>query len=148
MPRLGRAIPAVAAVAVLASVLMDAKVEVNRRRAEHADLARIFASTWLPPSAVFFADRPGLNRMNGRLEWVYDDWLYPAFESLKLAEPRRRWLRSMLGRPAAVRAVVLESDGDRVDGIPEPLPALGFVRAGRSGPFRVWILGSHSPGAP
>ena len=134
MPRLGRAVSAVAAVAVLASVLMDAKVEVNRRRTERADLARIFASTSLPPSACFFADRPGLNRMSGRLEWVYDDWLYSAFESLKLAEPRRRWLRSMLGRSAAVRAVVLESDGNRVDGIPEMLPELGFVRAGRSGP--------------
>jgi hypothetical protein len=148
MPRLGRAIAAVGAIAVLASVLMDAKVESNRRRAEHADLARVFESTSLPPSACFFADRPGLNRMSGRLEWVYDDWLYPAFESLKLAEPRNRWLRSMLGRPGGVRAVVLESDSPRIDGIPETLPALGFSTAGRSGPFRIWILGTPSPGAP
>jgi hypothetical protein len=147
MPRLGRAISAAAALAVLASVLMDAKVEVNRRRAEHADLARVFGATRLPPSACFFADRPGLNRLSGRLEWVYDDWLYPAFESLKLAEPRARWLRPMLGPSAAMRAVVLESDGDRVDGIPESLPALGFEPAGRVGPFRVWTLGIASSGA-
>jgi hypothetical protein len=145
MPPLQRAILVVAAVAVLASVLMDAKVEVNRRRAEHADLARIFASTGLPPAAVFFADRPGLNRMSGRLEWVYDDWLYPAFESLKLAEPRARWLRSLLEARDAVRAVVLESDSDRIDGIPESLPSLGFQFAGRVGSFRVWTLGSPWP---
>jgi hypothetical protein len=148
MSRLRRVISVVAAVAVLASVLMDAKVEVNRRRAEHADLAGVFASTQLPPSAFFFADRPGLNRMSGRLEWVYDDWLYPAFESLKLAEPRAHWLRPTLGPSAVVRAVVLESDLSRIDGIPESLPALGFRQAGRFGSFRVWILGYRSPGAP
>jgi hypothetical protein len=146
-PRSQRAILVAAVVAVLASVLMDAKVEVNRRRMEHDDLARIFASTGLPPAACFFADRPGLNRMSGRLEWVYDDWLYPAFESLKLAEPRARWLRPLLGPTAAARAVVLESDADRLDGIPEPLPALGFQSAGRVGSFRVWTVGSPSPRA-
>ena len=97
MPGIERAIPALAATAMLASALMDAKVESTLRRAERADVARIFRSTGLPPAAVFFADRPGLNRMNGRLDWVYDDWLYPVFESLKLAEPRARWLRSLLG---------------------------------------------------
>jgi hypothetical protein len=145
VPHRQSAILLAAATAVIASVLMDAKVEVNSRRAEHSDLARLFASTGLPPAAVFFADRPGLNRMSGRLEWVYDDWLYPAFESLKLAEPRARWLRSLLEARAAVRAVVIESDSDRLDGIPEPLPALGFQPAGRVGSFRVWTLGSPGP---
>ena len=46
----------------------------------------------LPPSAFFFLERPGINRVNGRLELVYDDWLYPVFESLHLAEPRSGWL--------------------------------------------------------
>jgi hypothetical protein len=141
-----RSIPAVAAVAVLASALMDTKVEVSRRRAEHGDLAEVFASTQLPPSAFFFADRPGLNRMSGRLEWVYDDWLYPAFESLKLAEPRARWLPPALGPPAGARAVVLDSDSPRIDGIREPLPALGFRLSGRFGSFRVWTFGYPSPG--
>jgi hypothetical protein len=148
MPRRRPTILAVAAAAVLASVVMDAKVEVSRRRAEHADLARIVASTGLPPSAVFFADRPGLNRMSGRLEWVYDDWLYPAFESLKLAEPRARWLRALLGPRASTRAVVLESDGDRIDGIPESLPVLGYQSAGRFGSFRVWTPASPSARGP
>ena len=142
-----RAIPALAAVAVLASVYMDARLEVTLRRAERADLARCFTSTGLPPAAFFFADRPGLNRMSGRMEMVYDDWLYPVFESLKLAEPRSRWLRPMLSPRASVRAVVLESDSPRVNGIPEPLSALGFLPAGRSGPFRVWTVGHPSSGA-
>ena len=111
MPGIERAIPALAATAMLASALMDAKVESTLRRAGRGDVAQILRSTGLPPSDVFFADRPGLNRMNGRLDWVYDDWLYPVFESLKLAEPRARWLRSLLGTPGTVRAVVLESDG-------------------------------------
>jgi hypothetical protein len=84
--------------------------------------------------------------MSGRLEWVYDDWLYPAFESMKLAEPRARWLRPLLEARGGVRAVVLESDSDRLDGIPETLPALGFQSAGRVGSFRVWTLGSSGPG--
>jgi hypothetical protein len=138
--------PAVAAVAVLASAYMDDAVELTLRRTEHADLARISASTRLPPSAFFFADRPGLNRMSGRLEWTYDDWLYPAFESRKLAEPRARWLRHVLGPRAGTRAVVLESDSDRVEGLLEPLPVLGFRRAGRVGRFRVWIYAFPSPG--
>jgi hypothetical protein len=146
--RARRAIVAVAGVAIFASILMDAKVEVSGRRAEHADLARVFASTRLPPHAIFFADHPGLNRMSGRLEWVYDDWLYPAFESLKLAEPRARWLRPVIGPRGAARAVVLDSDRLQVDGIPESLPTLGFVRAGRFGSFRVWTSESSPPRAP
>ncbi len=120
---------------MLASALMDARSRVTLRRAEHADVARVLRSTGLPLTAVFFADRPGLNRMNGRLDWVYDDWLYPVFESPKLAEPRARWLRPLLGDPAAVRAVVLESDGPRLDGIPEPLPRSASGPRAGSGRF-------------
>ncbi|HLH28481.1 MAG TPA: hypothetical protein VKW77_06170, partial [Acidimicrobiales bacterium] len=147
-PRGWPVIAALASTAVLASVLMDAKVETSRRRAEHAELARLVAATGLPPSSVFFADRPGLNRMSGRLEWVYDDWLYPAFESLKLAEPRARWLPPAQGPRSEVRALVLEPDGDRLDGLSEPLSALGFRPGGRFGPFRVWTLGSPGRWAP
>jgi hypothetical protein len=143
-----RVLSIAAAVGLLASVVMDAKVEVNRRRAERDDLARIQLSTGLAVSDCFFADRPGLNRMSVRLEWVYDDWLYPSFESLKLARPRAQWLRPLLGRSGGVGAVVLESDSQWVDGIRESLPELGFVSVGRFGPFRVWVLGSALSGAP
>ena len=33
------------------------------------------------PMPIFFADRPGLNRVHGRADLVYDPWLYPVFES-------------------------------------------------------------------
>jgi hypothetical protein len=145
MPGLGRAITALAAVAALASALMDAKVEISRRRAEHAALARVSAATGLPLSVCYFADRPGLNRMSGRLEWVYDDWLYPVFESQGLAEPRARWLGPVLSSPGAVPAIVLESDSLRVEGIPTPLRGLGYSPAGRFESFRVWTREAPSP---
>ena len=45
-----------------------------------------------PRACYYFTDRPGLNRLDGRLELVHDNWLYPVFESLRLAEPRSAWL--------------------------------------------------------
>ncbi len=128
---------AMAALAVLGSALMDVKEAASRRRADHAALARIFDYARQPPSAFYFVNRPGLNRVHGRLDLVHDDWLYPVFESLRLAEPRARWLRPMLaGGP--VRVVVVDSETARLDGIPETLPALGYLSAVRIGPFLVW----------
>ena len=128
---------ALAALAVLASALMDVKEAASRRRAEHAALTQIFLLAGQPPSAFFFVDRPGLNRVHGRLDLVYDDWLYPVFESLRLAEPRSRWLRPML-TAGPVQVVVLDSEIPRLDGISETLPALGYLSAIRFGPFMVW----------
>ncbi len=138
-----RAFPALASLAVLASALMDAKVEVNRRRIERDALNTLFVTTGVPRSNCFFADRPGLNRMIGRLDIVYDDWLYAAFEKSRQAEPRSRWLRIFLESPSAVAVVVLESDRRDVDGVPVPLDVLGFEPAGRYGGFRAW---SRIPG--
>lgn len=143
-----RGLAAVAVVAVLASVLMDAKVELGRRQAERIALGRLLAETGLSPAACVFADRPGLNRMSGRLEIVYDDWLYPAFESIRRAEPRTRWLRPMLASGSPVRAVVLESDSPHAFGLPEPLTAYDFRMAGRFGSFRVWSRGPQAMESP
>ena len=33
-----------------------------------------------PAAEVFFVDLPGLNRLHGRIDLVYDPWLYPVFE--------------------------------------------------------------------
>jgi hypothetical protein len=138
-PQLRPALPAVLAVlAVLATALIDIKELASLRRAERAALERVFAHSGRPPSMFFFADRPGLNRVYGRLDLVYDDWLYQVFESLNLAEPRARWLRLAL-TSGPVRVVVLESDRPRIDGVPEPLSALGYLNAVRVGPFWVWI---------
>jgi hypothetical protein len=128
---------ALASLAVLACALMDVKETASHRRAEHAALAQIFRYAGQPPSAFFFVDRPGLNRVHGRLDLVYDDWLYPVFESLKLAEPRSRWLRPIL-TVGPVRVIVLDSEVPRVDGIAETLPELGYLSAVRVGPFMVW----------
>lgn len=134
-----RALPALASLAILGSALMDAKVELNRRRIERNALNEMFVTLGVPRSTSFFADRPGLNRMIGRLDIVYDDWLYSAFERARQAEPRSRWLRILLESPAAVVVVVLESDRHDVEGVPLPLSALGFEPAGRYGSFRAWI---------
>ncbi|MHB1558755.1 MAG: hypothetical protein ACYC61_14980, partial [Isosphaeraceae bacterium] len=140
---LRRTLPALASLAILSSALMDAKVELNRRRIEQKALNDMFVALGVPRSTYFFADRPGLNRMIGRLDMVYDDWLYAAFERAREAEPRSRWLRSFLEAPSAATVVVLESDRREVDGVPVPLEALGFEPAGRYGSFRAW---SRIPG--
>ena len=141
----GRTILATAALAVLASAWMDAKVEATRRAVEHRDLARVLKTAGVPPSAMIFGDRPGRNRMMGRLDLVFDEWLYPVFESRKLAEPRSRWLGPRIWPAAGVGAVVLESEGDRIEGLPGSLPERGYRRVGRSGRFWVWVA---FPGMP
>jgi hypothetical protein len=128
---------AMAVLAVLSAALMDIKEVASRRRVESAVLAGIFAHVGRSPSAYFFADRPGLNRVQGRLDLVYDDWLYPVFESLDLAEPRSRWLRQAISS-GPVRVLVMTSDSPRLDGILETLPALGYLTAFRVGSFLVW----------
>ena len=56
------------------------------------------------PTTIFFVDRPGFNRVHGRADLVYDPWLYPVFESIKLAEPRSAWLgASARERPGSGR---------------------------------------------
>jgi hypothetical protein len=66
---------------------------------------------------VFVVDCPGMNRLHGRLDLVYDEWLYPVFETMGLAGPQ--YLSS--GDPArslwvkgSLTAFVLETyAGDR-----------------------------------
>ncbi len=90
-----------------------------------------------PRSSYFFTDRPGINRVNGRLELVHDDWLYPVFESLDLAEPRSRWLgRAIVSGP--VRAVVNTNDRSLIEGTTLDLRRLGFHSDASLGPFYVW----------
>ena len=100
-------------------------------------LERIYDHLERPRSSFFFTDHPGRNRVNGRLELVYDDWLYPVFESLSLAESRSSWL----GPPLAmgpVRAVVKPNDGPLIDGTTLDLRRLGYRPDVSLGPFFVW----------
>ncbi len=99
-----RAMVVASAVVVFAdlTVVKEAIWDHDRLRALTASL---YEKGSVPRSSMFFADQPGLNRLNGRLELVYDDWLYPVFEVAGLAEPRARWLpRAIATDP--VRAVI------------------------------------------
>jgi len=126
-----------AAVAVPGAICMDLKGEATRRGSEHAVLARILGTVGHPASEYFFAERPGHNRSVGRLELVYDDWLYPVFESTGLAENRSRWLRRSL-TDGPVRVVVSTAGSPRVAGVETTLAVLGYRAVGRFGPFRVY----------
>jgi hypothetical protein len=114
--------------------LFDASLLI---RTDRALVDLIFEHTGLPPSAFFFTDRPGFNRIDGRPELVFDQWLYPVFEQLGLAEPRSRWLARAI-RYGPVRAVVNTSDRPRIEGIDLSLLDLGYRRDVRTGPFYVW----------
>jgi hypothetical protein len=106
-------------------------------RGERAFAEKIFEELNQPASAFFFIDRPGFNRVGGRLDLVYDDWLYPVFESLHLAESRSAWLgRSLQSR--TLRAVVATSPGNRIEGTVLDLRMLGYHRDISVGPFFVW----------
>jgi hypothetical protein len=90
-----------------------------------------------PSSEVFFVDRPGFNRVFGRLDLVYDHWLYPVFESMHLAQPRSTWLRlALISGP--IRVVVNTSDSAKIDGLDQTLGALGYVSRIQVGDFYVW----------
>jgi len=140
-------IVSLAAVAVPAAICLDLKGEATRRRSEHAVLTRILGTVGHPASAYFFAERPGHNRIIGRPELVYDDWLYPVFESAGLAENRSRWLRQAL-TDGPVRVVVSTAESPRVAGIETTLPVLGYRPVGRFGRFQVYEKSVPFSGEP
>jgi hypothetical protein len=107
------------------------------RRIERAAAEKIFAQLNQPPSAFFFINRPGFNRVDGRFDLVYDHWLYPVFESRHLAEPRSGWLAQSLGS-SSVRGVVATTPESRIEGTPLDLRRLGYHPDISVGPFYVW----------
>jgi hypothetical protein len=123
---------------VLPSAASDLAFAAIQTRADRAAVEEIVAHVRRPPSALFFAGRPGLNRVHGRRELVYDDWLYPVFEQLGLAEPRSRWLGPAVAS-GPIRVVVQTSQSPRVDGVEPTLYALGYRHDIRVAPsFYVW----------
>lgn len=129
---------ALGALAVLfASYVHVADAELQSRL-DRASVEAIFKHLDVPRSAFFFADRPGVNRLNGRLDLVYDHWLYRVFESAHLAEPRSGWLVAILIRPD-VRALVTTSDQPDLEGTGLQLQNLGFRPEVSSGPYHVWV---------
>jgi len=79
-----------------------------------------------PRDTYFFASRPGLNRLDGRIELVYDDWLYPVFESIGLAAPRSVWLVRALAPHSPVRVVINPTERPVVEGTVTDLRRLGY----------------------
>lgn len=110
-----------------------------RARREGRFVEEILTHRSLDRSSYYFTNRPGINRLNGRLELVHDDWLYPVFEKIGLAEPRSTWLRIALGQHGPVRAVVATSPDQHIEGTSLDLLRLGYRRDISDGPFYVWI---------
>jgi hypothetical protein len=128
---------ALAVLGVPAFALTDVKETLARRRVESDLIRRLFERVDEESDAVFFADRPGFNRVHGRADLVYDPWLYPVFESMGLAEPRSVWLARAL-ETGPVRLIVTSMPQTRIDGIPREIPELGFTLRMRLGPWLVW----------
>ena len=127
----------VVAATVLAFVFKDTYLTYQRQRVERLTVARVLDEMKRPSSELYFAGRPGLNRLYGQPDLVHDDWLYPVFESMRLAEPRSAWLELAVTR-GAVRFIVNGSDDPRIDGLDKPLPSLGYVRRFQVRSFYVW----------
>jgi hypothetical protein len=128
---------ALAALAVPVFAFTDVKERLSKRQVERAGLARVSKLLGRPSPEVFFVDLPGANRLHGRLDLVYDPWLYPVFESIGLAEPRSMWLAQALST-GAIRIVVSTSDRPRIEGLGSTLNALGYEDPIRVGDYFIW----------
>jgi hypothetical protein len=128
---------AVAVLGVLAAAFNAVFHEALRIRADRAALELVLDRMAQPSSAFFFADHPGLNRVHGRPELVFDGWLYPVFESEGLAEPRTVWLRQALAT-GPIRVIVKASGTSRIEGVEPSLYRLGYRPDISVGPFYVW----------
>jgi hypothetical protein len=128
---------ALAALAVPVFAFTDVKERLGKRQVERAGLARVSTLLRRPAAEIFFVDLPGANRLHGRLDMVYDPWLYPVFESIGLAEPRSIWLEQALST-GGVRVVVSTSSRPRVEGLGRTLIELGYDDAIRVGDYFIW----------
>jgi hypothetical protein len=128
---------------VLASVLVpivtvhDAFQITSERQRVRRAIDLLLESPPYQLSQCFFAGCPGLNRVYGQPELVYDEWLYPVFEFLQLAQPRSTWLRLAL-TSGPIRFVVTTSESPVIDGLEQPLGALGYYPRGKVQEFVLW----------
>jgi hypothetical protein len=128
---------ALAALVVFLGASGDALKTIRLRSIERSALAQLLDHLRRPSTELFIVGRPGDNRVNGRPDLVYDEWLYPVFESIHLAEPRSIWLKRAL-TSGAIRYVVNTSDSPSIEGLGETLSHLGYVADFNLGPFYVW----------
>jgi hypothetical protein len=131
---------AAAALGCLGSAAFSVRYTERTRRLDRVAIETLLERDHCPPEAVFVVDQPGMNRLHGRLDLVFDEWLYPVFEELGLAEPRASWLRRSL-TAGGIQYVVKRGNDPRVAGVPEPLRKLGFLPKYQVGPFYVWQKG-------
>ncbi len=127
----------IAALAPVVAAATSIQYMAGRRVRERLEQALVMQEMGGRPAEYFFVDRPGANRRNGRFDLVYDDWLYPVFETIRLAEPRSGWLAAKL-IDGSVNYVVNTSDSDGIDRVTPSLPALGFVRRIHVGDSYTW----------
>jgi hypothetical protein len=132
-----QALIALAALVCLTNAGSAIRFAELRRRVAREALATFLSKDRCDPSVVFVVDHPGMNRLHGRFDLVYDGWLYPVFESIGLAQPRAVWLRRIL-TSGTIQFVVNTSEAPVLDGIPHSLPQMGYFRKYQVGPFYVW----------
>jgi hypothetical protein len=128
---------ALAVMAVPIFAFTDVKERLSKRQVERSGLVRVVKLLRRPPTEIFFVDRPGANRLYGRIDLVYDPWLYPVFESIGLAEPRSIWLERTLAT-GPVRVVVSTSNSPKIEGLARTLHELGYQDAINVGDHFVW----------
>jgi len=128
---------AAAALVCLGTTATAVRNDELERRINRQALATFLQHAQCAPAQLFVLGHPGMNRLHGRLDLVYDEWLYPVFEATGLAQPRAIWLRRIV-TAGNIRFVVNTSDNPQLDGIPQSLPALGYVRKYQVGPFYAW----------
>jgi hypothetical protein len=128
---------ALAAAVVLVGTCSNVETTIYRRLYHRYAVWGIIDHFKRPSSEFFFTEHPGDNRVYGRLELVFDDWLYPVFESIHIAEPRSIWLAHALTSDS-IRFVVNTSDRLTIDGLGKSLKELGYNPRVQVGPFFVW----------
>lgn len=126
-----------AGTAAVAFAITDARAVGARRALERDAAVRVIERVGRPASKIYFADRPGDNRMLGRRDLVFDPWLYPVFESLGWAEPRDEWLGEAIRR-RSITVVVVAGDQTMIAGVARDLRDLGYRLTDRVGFFRIW----------
>ena len=127
-----------AGLAGIAAVTADLE-STYRKRALLEEATRVtLEQLHRKPSEIYFVDRPGANRLYGRIDLVHDTWLYPIFEATHLAEARSIWLERALAS-GQIRVVINSSDSGKIDGITRTLFKLGFSPDINVGPVYVWL---------
>ncbi len=89
-------------------------------------------------SERFFAQLPQYNRMYGRTDLIYDDWLYHSYETLEKVEPLGNWLEPELALGRVRLIVSPQRIGQNAPGLEATFEDLGYALEAKFGPYNVW----------